>query len=198
LWDGPSVAAGDVPWGVGALLAAKLPGTEVVRLTTDDSDVSRVLADHPDRRVVMCVRDARRLPWQVRAVQAARAERPDLVVVDHGIGTPSNVLGEHYVLAYGASRVTAEAACRLMVDWLARSPARRPSVRWREVSTSIGGSLHPRAGGKSRPRSGRGSLGRPSWRRPAQAGGSIKRRCEGADPGGRTHRAPPWRGIRLR
>ncbi|WP_028852330.1 glycoside hydrolase family 3 protein [Thermocrispum municipale] len=116
LWDGPSVAAGDVPWGVGALLAAKLPGTEVVRLTTDDSDVSRVLADHPDRRVVMCVRDARRLPWQVRAVQAARAERPDLVVVDHGIGTPSNVLGEHYVLAYGASRVTAEAACRLMVD----------------------------------------------------------------------------------
>ncbi|MFO7190793.1 MULTISPECIES: glycoside hydrolase family 3 N-terminal domain-containing protein [Thermocrispum] len=114
LWEGPSVAAGNVPWGVGALLAARLPGTEVVRLTAEDCDVTQVLAAYPDRRVVICVREARRLPWQVRVVQAARAVRPDLVVVDHGIGSPPEVLGDNYVLAFGASRITAEAASRLM------------------------------------------------------------------------------------
>nr|PZN00392.1 MAG: hypothetical protein DIU77_03805 [Thermocrispum agreste] len=64
--------------------------------------------------MVICVREARRLPWQVRVVQAARAVRPDLVVVDHGIGSPPEVLGDNYVLAFGASRITAEAASRLM------------------------------------------------------------------------------------
>ncbi|MGH3468101.1 MAG: glycoside hydrolase family 3 protein [Thermocrispum sp.] len=116
LWDGPSVAAGDVPWGVGALLAARVPGTVVVRLTDDGTQVAGVLADHPERRVVVCVRGVRRHAWQARTVQAARGARPDLIVVDHDVGSPQDVLGEHHVLAFGASRITAEAACRLLAD----------------------------------------------------------------------------------
>lgn len=114
LWDGSSMAAGDVPWGVGTLLAARVPDTVVVRMTEDGTNVERVLGDHPGRRVVVCVRGVRRHPWQASTVRSARAVRPDLIVVDHDVGSPQDVLGEHHVLAYGASRITAEAACRLL------------------------------------------------------------------------------------
>lgn len=114
LWDTPSIAAGDVPWGVGVPLAARLPDTVVVRLTENGSSLARVLADHPGRRVVICVRGARRRPWQSRTVAAARVSRPDLIVVEHDVGSAVDVLGEHYVLAYGASRITSEAAAQLL------------------------------------------------------------------------------------
>ncbi|MGH3433524.1 MAG: hypothetical protein ACRDQB_11885, partial [Thermocrispum sp.] len=84
--------------------------------TDDGTQVAGVLADHPERRVVVCVRGVRRHAWQARTVQAARGARPDLIVVDHDVGSPQDVLGEHHVLAFGASRITAEAACRLLAD----------------------------------------------------------------------------------
>lgn len=114
LWDEPSVAAGDIPWGVGAPLAARMPGTVVVRLTENGAGVTSALAEHPGRRVVVCVRGARRRRWQVRAVELARAARPDLIVVEHDVGAAPDVLGEHHVIAYGASLVTAEAAANLL------------------------------------------------------------------------------------
>lgn len=114
LRDDPSLAAGDVPWGVGAPLSRRLPDTVVVGVTEAGPQVTAVLAPHPDRAVVVCVRGARRRPWQRAFVAAARALRPDLVVVDHDVATPAAVLGDHYVLAHSAAAVSAEAAADVL------------------------------------------------------------------------------------
>ncbi|NED94068.1 glycoside hydrolase family 3 protein [Phytoactinopolyspora alkaliphila] len=114
LHDEPSLAAGDVPWGVGAPLTARLPGTVVVQMSANDADPATVIAQHPEARVVVCVRGVRRRPWQARLVAAVRRSRPDVIVVDHDSGTPGEVLGTHHVVAYGAARVTAEAAADIL------------------------------------------------------------------------------------
>ncbi|TDE15834.1 glycoside hydrolase family 3 protein [Jiangella asiatica] len=116
LEDEPSMAAGPIPWGVAEHLAARVPGTVVVRLTEAGPDLAGVLAEHPDRRVVVGVRGVRRRPWQVGLVAAARELRPDLVVVDHDVNPVADVLGEHHVLTYGAARVTAEAAADILAS----------------------------------------------------------------------------------
>lgn len=116
LHDPPSIAAGDIPWGIGAPLAARLPGTEVVRLREDAPDVGGLLAAHPGRRVVISIRGVRTHPWQARVVAQARAACPDLIIVEHDAGAPPEVLGPHHVLARGAARITAEAAADLLVS----------------------------------------------------------------------------------
>ncbi|SEE20566.1 glycoside hydrolase family 3 protein [Jiangella alba] len=110
--DDPSMAAGPIPWGVGRHLVDRLPGTVLARVTASTADLSAVLAALPSRRLVVGVRGVRRRPWQVAAVQAARAARPDLIVVDHDVNPLPEVLGEHYLLTHGAARVTAEAAAQ--------------------------------------------------------------------------------------
>ncbi|WP_026877326.1 glycoside hydrolase family 3 protein [Jiangella gansuensis] len=120
LEDEPSIAAGPIPWGVADLLAERVPGTVVVRLTERAPDVTGVLAEYPDRRVIVGVRGVRRRPWQVGVVTAARALRPDLIVVDHDVNPVADVLGEHYVRTHGAARVTAQAAADLLAGQLAR------------------------------------------------------------------------------
>ncbi|HEY9408921.1 MAG TPA: glycoside hydrolase family 3 N-terminal domain-containing protein [Jiangellaceae bacterium] len=112
--DDPSLAAGYVPWGVGGPLAARMPDAVVVRLTEDGPAIGDVLAEHAGRPLVVAVRGVRRRPWQAAALEAARALRPDLVVVDHDVASEPEVLGDHYVLAHGAARVTAEAAAELI------------------------------------------------------------------------------------
>lgn len=116
LRDEPSIAVGDVPWGIGAPLAARMPGTVVVELHADGPDVAPVLDAHPGRRVVVSARGLRLRPWQVRVLKRARAQRPDLIVIDHDIASPRAALGEHYVLTHGAARVTAEVAADLLAD----------------------------------------------------------------------------------
>ena len=114
LHDEPSVAAGDVPWGIGGPLAQRLPGTVVVRLTRSGPSPASVLADHDGRPVVVSVRGVRRRAWQAAVVAAVREIRPDVVVVDHDLPADPTVLGQRYVLAFGAARVTAEAAADLL------------------------------------------------------------------------------------
>ncbi|NDL55931.1 glycoside hydrolase family 3 protein [Phytoactinopolyspora mesophila] len=114
LHDEPSPATGDVPWGVGAPVASRMPGTVVVRLREAGQDVERVLAGLPDRPVVLSVRASRRRQWQERLVHTVRALRPDVIVVDHDTGTSESVLGEHYILTHGAARITAEVAADLL------------------------------------------------------------------------------------
>lgn len=120
LHDEPSPAAGDVPWGMGAALAARVPGTVVLRLRDGGQNIGEVLAELPERRVVISVRAAQRYPWQARLVQKARARRPDLIVVDHGVASPPDVLGDNYIRTYGAARVTAEAAADVMTGATSR------------------------------------------------------------------------------
>jgi beta-N-acetylhexosaminidase len=114
LQDEPSIAAGLVPWGVGRPLAERLPGTTVVDVTAEGPDVAVLLADHPGRPVVVGVRGVRRRAWQAEVVRAVRDLRPDAVVVDHELPSAPEVLGERYVLAYGAALGSAEAAADLL------------------------------------------------------------------------------------
>ncbi len=114
LQDRPSEAAGPVPWGVGERLATRFDDTVVVPVTEDDSDVSDLVTAHLERPLVVAVRGVRRQPWQAAVVADVRAKRPDVIVVDHGVGSPAGVLGERYVSAHGAARVCAEAAARAL------------------------------------------------------------------------------------
>ncbi|HEU4540835.1 MAG TPA: glycoside hydrolase family 3 N-terminal domain-containing protein [Jiangellaceae bacterium] len=113
LQDDPSLAAGHVPWGVGGPLAERLPGTTVVPLYESGPSARSVLARHPERPVVVAVRGVRRLRWQLSVVEVVRAVRPDAIIVDHELSDPAQ-FAEPYVLTYGASRVTAEAAAELL------------------------------------------------------------------------------------
>jgi beta-N-acetylhexosaminidase len=117
LQDEPSLAAGRVPWGVGGPLAARMPGTVVVPVHETGPSLPAVLARHAGHPVVVAVRGVRRRPWQLAAVAAVRELRPDAVVVDHELSEPGQ-FAEPYVLAYGAARVTAEAAADLLVTAL--------------------------------------------------------------------------------
>jgi hypothetical protein len=53
------------------------------------------------------------LGWQLGVVADVRAVRPDAIIVDHELSDPAQ-FDEPYVLTYGASRVTAEAAAELL------------------------------------------------------------------------------------
>jgi beta-N-acetylhexosaminidase len=131
LQDEPSFAAGEVPWGVGRPLVERLPGTVVVPVFESGPEPETVLAGHGDRPVVVSVRGVRRRSWQARAVAAIRQFRPDVVVVDHELPADSVVLGERYVLAYGAARVTAEAAADLLAAGVRSGVDRsRPDPTW--------------------------------------------------------------------
>jgi beta-N-acetylhexosaminidase len=114
LEDEPSIAAGQVPWGVGTPLRRRWPGTVVVTVHEDGPDPVRVAASHAARPLVVALRAARRRAWQREAVAALRARWPDLVVVDHDLPSGPEVLGDRYVLTYGSSLVGAEAAADLL------------------------------------------------------------------------------------
>lgn len=117
--DDPTIAAGPIPWGIGRHLVDRLPGTVLARVTESTADLPAVLAALPSRRLVIGVRGVRRRPWQVAVVEAARAARPDLIVVDHDVNPLPEVLGDHYLLTHGAARVTAEAAAERLAGDLA-------------------------------------------------------------------------------
>ena len=125
LQDEPSLAAGFVPWGVGAPLAARMPGTVVVPVHETGPSLPAVLARNADRPVVVAVRGVRRRRWQLAAVATIRELRPDAVVVDHELSEPGQFAAP-YVLAYGAARVTAEAVADLLTLTPTSSPAPTP------------------------------------------------------------------------
>ncbi|MGH8825597.1 MAG: glycoside hydrolase family 3 protein [Jiangellaceae bacterium] len=136
LQDEPSVAAGDVPWGIGAPLARRLPGTVIVPLHESGPVPASVLAAHDGRPVVVSVRGVRRRAWQAATVAAIREIRPDVVVVDHDLPADPGVLGQRYVLAFGAARVTAEAAADLLAA-LAVAPDPEPAAGWGSTAPPV-------------------------------------------------------------
>ena len=104
-----------------------MPGPVVVQVYESGPTARSVLALHPGRPVVVAVRGVRRLPWQLRVVTEIRAMRPDTIIVDHELSDPAQ-FEEPYVLTYGASRVTAEAAAELLHPHAAdRAGAIRPA-----------------------------------------------------------------------
>jgi beta-N-acetylhexosaminidase len=97
----PSIAAGQVPWGMAASLFRR--GVEVGKD-----------AERPDSSLVLVVRDLHRHADQRKAVEALLARRPDAIVVEMGVPSCRPQGATSYVATYGAARVCADAAAEVM------------------------------------------------------------------------------------
>ena len=92
-----SMAAGDVPWGVAAELAAR--GVHI---------------DASGRSLVVVVRDLHRHPDQLEQVESLLVRRPDAVLVEMGVPQCRPQGARAYIATYGSSRVSAIAAAEVM------------------------------------------------------------------------------------
>lgn len=97
-----SIAAGDVPWGVGASLA-----TRGVNVTEGAVDV-------PGHSVVMVVRDLHRHAEHRTAVEAQLERRPDAILVEMGVPAYRPHAARAYIATHGSARVCADAAAEVM------------------------------------------------------------------------------------
>ncbi len=114
LHDEPTIASGEVPWAIGAPLADRLPGTVVVSLAPHAADPRAALTRYADRPVVLAARGLRRRAWQRDVVRMVREQRPDVVVVDHGLSGERSTLGPRHLLTFSGSRVSAEVAADML------------------------------------------------------------------------------------
>ncbi|MEU6712586.1 glycoside hydrolase family 3 protein [Nonomuraea sp. NPDC046802] len=105
----PTIAVGDVPWGVGPWL----PDAEIVRIKPADADVAEMLAKAANRSLVVVVKDAHRHQASQNLVSALVAARPDATVIEMGLPVwrPGSAA---YIATYGAARANAQAAVELL------------------------------------------------------------------------------------
>ncbi len=84
-----NVAAGRAEHG----LADLWPGAVTLRLTGPVADPRELLADHPDRRLVVVLRDAARHGWQAGLARELVALRSDAVLIETGLpgGVPAAI-----------------------------------------------------------------------------------------------------------
>jgi beta-N-acetylhexosaminidase len=97
----PSIAAGEVPWGMAAALARR--GVEVSEG-----------AEPPGGSLVLVVRDLHRNANHCSAVEAMLARRPDAIVVEMGVPSCRPRGASSYIATHGAARVCADAAAEAM------------------------------------------------------------------------------------
>ena len=126
-----NIAAGTVPWGVAAPLAALDPATTATRVAEgDDRATASALVAAAGRPLVVVVRDAHRRPAQAATLAALVTARPDAVVVD--MGWPADAThrppSATWITTFGASRASGEAVAGLLagppVSATAVSPGR--------------------------------------------------------------------------
>jgi beta-N-acetylhexosaminidase len=113
-----NIAAGPVPWGLAAPLAAADPSTTAERLpeSADGDGVARALAAAAHRPLVVVVRDAERRRAQAALLDTLLATRPDAVVVDMGWPATERPPGSTTrIVTFGASRASGEAAAAILV-----------------------------------------------------------------------------------
>ncbi|MFB4282142.1 MULTISPECIES: glycoside hydrolase family 3 protein [unclassified Nonomuraea] len=105
----PTIAVGDVPWGVGPWL----PDAEIVRVKPAAADVQDLLAKAANRSLVVVVKDAHRHHESRDLVSALVAARPDTTVIEMGLPVwqPGSAA---YIATYGAARANAQAAVELL------------------------------------------------------------------------------------
>ncbi|MFC7588724.1 glycoside hydrolase family 3 protein [Nonomuraea antimicrobica] len=105
----PTIAVGDVPWGVGPWL----PDAEVVRVKPAAADVTGLLAKAVNRSLVVVVKDAHRYHESRELVSALVAARPDTTVIEMGLPVwrPDSAA---YIATYGAARANTQAAIELL------------------------------------------------------------------------------------
>jgi beta-N-acetylhexosaminidase len=114
-----NLAVGAAPWSVADAVARLGVRVEAVTVTGTRPWAADELPG--DGALVIAVRDAHRVPWQHRAVEAVLRARPDAVLV--GLGTPADtVLAEavagpaaRWVLAHSAAAVSVRAAAEALV-----------------------------------------------------------------------------------
>jgi len=97
----PSIAAGEVPWGMAAALARR--GVEVTES-----------GEEPGASLVLVVRDLHRHPEQLGAVEALLDRRPDAILVEMGVPSCRPRGASSYIATHGSARVCAEAAAEVM------------------------------------------------------------------------------------
>jgi beta-N-acetylhexosaminidase len=105
----PTIAVGDVPWGVGPWL----PQAEIIRVKPADADVPVLLAKATHRSLVLVIKDAHRNEASRELVSALVAARPDATVIEMGLPVwrPDSAA---YIATYGAARANAQAAVELL------------------------------------------------------------------------------------
>jgi len=104
-----NIAAGEALHG----LADLLPDAAAVRFREAPPDLAGLLAQHPDRRLVLVVRDAARHAWQGETATAAAALRPDLVVIETGL-SGRRPEGGASIVTHGAGRANLAAAAEAL------------------------------------------------------------------------------------
>jgi beta-N-acetylhexosaminidase len=103
----PSIAVGDVPWGLGPHLAELLPGTEVLSATA--STAAEVAHAANGRTIVVVTREAHRHAWARDLVSELVTIGLDLIHVETGVPGPE--LGTAVRIdTHGGSRVCLRAA----------------------------------------------------------------------------------------
>ncbi|MEV5324977.1 glycoside hydrolase family 3 protein [Nonomuraea sp. NPDC052634] len=105
----PTIAVGDVPWGVGPWL----PDAEVIRVKPAAADAPALLAKAADRSLIIVVKDAHRHEDSRELVCALVTARPDSIVIEMGLPVwrPDSAA---YIATYGAARANAQAAVELL------------------------------------------------------------------------------------
>jgi beta-N-acetylhexosaminidase len=109
----PSQAADEVGRGLGDSLRTRVPGTEVLRLPEPPADATSVIDGHPDRQLVIVLRDAHRHEWQRETAESLLAAATDAVVVETGLPL-WRPKAAGYIATFGAGRVNLDAAAALI------------------------------------------------------------------------------------
>jgi beta-N-acetylhexosaminidase len=110
--------AKETPWGVGAPLRERVPGTTFVRLHPEqlgaEADVLSTYGLGPaaGRPLVVVVRDAARNPWMADALTALTRARADAIVVEMGL--PAPVPGAVRIYTNGATAASGVAAAEVL------------------------------------------------------------------------------------
>jgi len=112
-----NIAAGRFRWGLGPWAPAdstRRMDVDHDGRTPDPEAAGRILAAAADRSLVVVVRDAHRDPGVRSLVSALLAARPDAVLVEMGLPVWRPPEGTSYLVTYGASRSSAQAAAELL------------------------------------------------------------------------------------
>lgn len=109
-----TIAVGNVPWGLGPVLAELLPGTTVARVSERDGVNAESVAESAGGRpVVVVTRDAQRFPWVVDLVSSLAKLGLDLIRVETGVPGPDLGIAAR-LDTHGGSRVCLRAAAEYL------------------------------------------------------------------------------------
>jgi beta-N-acetylhexosaminidase len=110
----PSIAAGNVPWGVAGPLGARGVRVTAVEVDPAEHDLAVLLDESADKSVVLVVRDLHRRPAQATMIEALLARRPGAILVEMGVPICRPRGAAAYIATHGSARVCGEAAAQVL------------------------------------------------------------------------------------